>query len=34
MFEEEVECIKDAEIREIYREFLIKLHKLAISREL
>jgi hypothetical protein len=23
MFEEEVECIKDAEIREIYQEFLI-----------
>lgn len=32
MFEKELECIKDDEIREIYRDFLIKLHNLRISR--
>lgn len=30
MFEKELECIKDDEIREIYRDFLIKLHNLTI----
>lgn len=34
MFEKEVECIKDDEIREIYQDFLIKLHELMISRDL
>jgi hypothetical protein len=33
MFEKEVECIKDDEIRQIYLDFLTKLHNLMISRQ-